>query len=190
MTRATRRCTTGGYTSSGLILSFFHPVSRSSLFFNNYSATMTSLNVAPQFLRSSSGSWTNPERGDGSCTVQSGWCPFDPNILHAGCVEARSARAFNRNRRRPPSSLFLSTGPLTTDLVLALLQIPEIHLIFSGRRWRDSIATRRLSRFYKMRLPPVYKHVSAIVVRRRYVRHIRALFCENWRVKRSPISRR
>lgn len=66
------------------------------------------------------------------CTVQPGWRTFDPNILHAGCTESagRLIEIEGGLLLSAPPPLLLRGFPAAGP-VLALLQMPEIHLIFS-----------------------------------------------------------
>lgn len=74
---------------------------RSSLLFSNYSATMTSLNVARHSCEPVRAATPSRERRR-LCTVQPGWRTFDPNILHAGCAKRSAGRLIEIEGGPPP----------------------------------------------------------------------------------------
>lgn len=113
-------------------LAFFLRAFLASSPFYNYSATMTSLNVAPHSydpvrdatpVREREGR----KRDGGCCTVQPGWRTFDPDILHAGCAARPAGRLIEIEGEHPPRA-----DPLQPVRFLARLQMPDIHLIFSA----------------------------------------------------------
>lgn len=130
-----------------------YPLPPVLLFFSTiHPATMTSLNVAHS--RENPVRRAVPERGERRLLALLGATPpvgallrMGFTVLHAGCTDARSAQpAFNRNRRRAPPP-----GPSADPLqqprinpVLAQLQNPAIHIMFSADDV-DKIWSQRLN---------------------------------------------